>query len=74
MNLLKTKQVCEKLQISERKLRQLVARGELAVYRIGGALRFAEEDLLAYVRGCREQRQEQTPRASTPRLRHLRLS
>lgn len=37
MNLLKTKQVSEKLQISERKVRQLVAAGELAVYRIGGA-------------------------------------
>jgi excisionase family DNA binding protein len=74
MNLLKTKQVSEKLQISERKVRQLVAAGELAVYRIGGALRFAEEDLLAYVQSCRVQRRERTPRPSTPRLQHLRLS
>lgn len=66
--------VCEKLQISERKVRQLVARGELAVYRMGGALRFSEEDLLAYVQGCREQRRERTSRPSMPRLRHLRLS
>lgn len=49
MNFLTVKNVCELLQLSERKVRELIARGDLATYKFDGAVRIRESDLNEYV-------------------------
>lgn len=41
-------QVAERWQVSEKTVRRQVDRNQLKAHRIGGQLRIAEEDLLAY--------------------------
>ncbi len=56
MKLLTVKQVAETLQISASKVYELISRGEIPVYRIGGALRIGERELSEYLESCREER------------------
>ena len=53
--LLNKTEVCEKLQISRATLDRIVAAGDLEAMRIGGQVRFAEQDLLRYLCRCREE-------------------
>ena len=52
--LLNKTEVCEKLQISRATLDRIVAAGDLEAMKIGGQVRFAEQDLLRYLYRCRE--------------------
>lgn len=56
MRLMSIEDAATELQISIRSMRQLVADGKIAVYRIGpggGRVRFSQEDLESYQRSCR---------------------
>jgi len=53
--LLNKTEVCEKLQISRATLDRIVAVGDLEAMKIGGQVRFAEQDLLRYLCRCREE-------------------
>lgn len=59
--LLTTDEVATHLRVDVVTVRRLVARGELSAYRIGGEYRFAQGDLLAYLR-----RQRRPARAADP--------
>ncbi len=52
MKLVTIRQLCEILQISRSKAYELSG-DEIPVYRIGGALRFREDDIQEYLEGCR---------------------
>lgn len=57
MELLTTEQAAERLGLSPRSIRALVAAGKLAVHRLGprgGIVRFSPEDLDEYVRRTRQ--------------------
>lgn len=49
MTLLTVKQVCDKLQIGKSKVYQLAKEGRLSCFRIGGSVRFSEEDVDEYL-------------------------
>lgn len=49
MTLLTVKNVCERLQLSERKVRELIARGDLPAYKFDGSVRVMEGDLNEYI-------------------------
>ena len=42
--------VAERLDVSDKTVRRLIARGELPVHRIGHSLRVSEDDLQAFLR------------------------
>jgi excisionase family DNA binding protein len=42
--------VAERLGVSEKTVRRLIARGELPVHRIGHSLRVSEDDLQAFLK------------------------
>ena len=44
--------VCEVLQISPATLDRLVARGEIAAFKLSGSVRFLPTEVSAYVRRC----------------------
>ena len=54
--LLTKTEVCELLQISRPTLDRIVAAGEIEVLRIGGQVRFSQQELLRYLGRCREQK------------------
>ena len=54
--LLTKAEVCELLGVSVPTLSRIVSDGAMPVYKIRGQLRFAESDVAAYIKGCREQR------------------
>jgi excisionase family DNA binding protein len=56
MTLLTVKQVAAALQLSASKVYELLAKGTLPRYKIGGAVRIAQADLDEYLRGCRDER------------------
>jgi excisionase family DNA binding protein len=66
VNLLTVKEAAQTLRASESKVRGLLARGDIPVYRIGGSVRVAESDLTDYLARCRENSLHRQP------LRHLR--
>lgn len=45
-------QVCERLAVSRSTLERLLRVGDIPSYQIGGSIRFMEEDIDNYVRGC----------------------
>jgi excisionase family DNA binding protein len=51
-DLLKAKEVCEKLQVSRMTLHRLVKRGTLPVVRIGRLLRFRRESIEKYLKSA----------------------
>lgn len=51
--MLKIQEVAERLKISERSVRGLIARGELKSYRIRSCRRVSQEDLESYLEECR---------------------
>ncbi len=75
--MLRVKQVAEKLGISVALVYELIAKGKLACYRIGlgrGAIRFKDEDVQAYLDGCRVETRGEQVKPVRPKLKHLKLS
>lgn len=73
--MLTVKQVAEQLQMSPTSVYDLIARGRLAVLRLGprgGAIRVRSEDLEAYLSSCRSGQRLIAIRPRRARLRHLR--
>ena len=75
MNVLTVKEVAERLKISISGVYALVACGKLSAYAVGangGNLRVTDEDLLAYLEGCR--RGPIAPQSRRmPKLKHIKL-
>ena len=73
-DMLKVSELAKRLNLSESKIYQLVEAGKLEHHRFGGAIRFSEEQIAAYLEETRQERREDrkslTPR---PRLKHVRL-
>ena len=71
--------VCEAatlLNVSSSLIYHLIDSRKLACHRIGagrGTIRIRKEDLDEYLSACRSDRIDETPRASVPRLRHIKL-
>ena len=71
---LTVQEVARELQISASLVYQLVERRRLTCHRIGkgrGAIRVHVDDLADYLRGCRVEREQRTPRTSRRKLRHV---
>lgn len=47
------REVARRWQVSEKKVRRLIANGRLPAYRIGGQVRIGEVDLVAFEQACR---------------------
>jgi excisionase family DNA binding protein len=45
--------VARRLGVSDRSIRRYIKRGLLRAYKIGGQIRIAEEDLMAFLASCR---------------------
>ena len=75
--LLTVREVAEILRVSASLVYQLVESRKLASHRIGrgnGAIRISAADVEDYLTQCRNERQEEdTPKPSRPRLKHLKL-
>lgn len=75
--MLRVKEVAERLALSESKIYQLVRSGELPHYKIGGAVRVSEEQLLDFLTASKRERVEvkaSSPPSTRSPLRHIRLS
>ena len=72
--MLKVSDLAKRLNLSESKIYQLVEEGKLAHHRFGGAIRFSEEQIAAYLDETRQEpvtvQRRTDPR---PRLKHIRL-
>ena len=70
MKLLTVNDVCDILQLKASTVYKL-AGGEIPVVRIGGSIRFTEEDVYAYVSSCRSSSQVSSRPRRRPKLKHL---
>ncbi len=72
--MLKVSDLAKRLNLSESKIYQLVEEGKLAHHRFGGAIRFSEEQIAAYLDETRQEpvtvQRRTDPR---PRLKHIQL-
>ncbi|MHB0958737.1 MAG: helix-turn-helix domain-containing protein [Pirellulaceae bacterium] len=76
MPLMTVREVAEMLRVSPSLVYQLVEGRQLASHRIGhrhGAIRIAAADVEDYLERCRRERQEEEPKPSRPRLKHLKI-
>ena len=74
--LLTVREAAALLNVSSSLIYHLIDSRKLACHRIGarrGTIRIREEDLDEYLFACRSDRIDETPRASVPRLRHIKL-
>ena len=74
--MLTVKQVADALALSISAVYALVERGELAHYRIGGAIRIGDEHLSEFLASKEKRGREPQPgkaNGSHPRLKHLKL-
>lgn len=70
MNLLTVTEVARMLRLSRSKIYNL--KDKIGWYRVGGSVRFREEDILRYLDGCRIERNGKRKKRTTGhRLRHL---
>ena len=69
--LLRVEDVCELLKISRSKVYEM--KGKIGYYKIGGSVRFLEDDVLRYIEACKVNGNAKPCRVN-PRLRHLHLS
>lgn len=44
-----TRQIAERLSLSDRQVKRIIASGDLRAYRIGRSVRIADEDLAAFL-------------------------
>ena len=77
--MLRVRDIAKRLALSESKVYQLIRSGELPHYKLGGALRVSEEQLMDYLVASQKGRVEAPevpPPAPTtrPKLRHIKLS
>lgn len=73
MKLLTVKDVAQMLCLSQSKIYDMAGKS-LRCVRIGGAVRFREEDVLEYISDCVvEVKLEPRRRTTTAKLRHLRV-
>lgn len=54
------------LQLSRSAIYGMVAKGELPHFKLGGAIRFSEADLVAYLESRRVERTKKAPRSPSP--------
>ena len=73
--MLRVKQAADRLSLSESKIYELVSRGEFHHHRMGGAIRFSEEQVQHYLEETKRERGNAPPKRQTPRprLRHIRV-
>ncbi|MHB8953132.1 MAG: helix-turn-helix domain-containing protein [Pirellulaceae bacterium] len=74
--LLTVREVATLLRVSPSLVYQLVEGRQLAAHRIGnrhGAIRIAAADVQDYLARCRSERQEDKPKPTRPRLKHVKL-
>jgi excisionase family DNA binding protein len=71
MKLLTVEQVAKMLQLSRSKVYDL--KDKIGHYKVGGAVRFAEEDVLRFLDGCRVDGKAARKAAPRPRLKHLQV-
>jgi len=45
--------IAQRLDVSEKSVRRFIERGLLRAYKVGGQIRIAEEDLMAFLASCR---------------------
>lgn len=72
--MLKVSELAKRLNLSESKIYQLVEEGRLEHHRFGGAIRFSEQQIAAYLEETRQEpvnvQRRTDPR---PRLKHIKL-
>lgn len=74
--MLKVSDLARRLNLSQSKIYELIDAGELAHYRIGGAIRVSEEQLAEFLQGTKKERREtgfRKPRLRRGQFRHLQL-
>lgn len=74
--LLTVREVAQMLRVSTNCVYDLVAKGKLCCYRVGvgrGAIRVRQEDVSAYLAGCRREPSDEAPAMPRRRLKHLTL-
>ncbi len=72
--MLKVSELAKRLSLSESKIYQLVEEGKLSHHRFGGAIRFSEEQIAAYLEETRQERREdQKAEPFRYQLKHVRL-
>lgn len=71
--MLTVKQTAEQLGVSRSKVYQLASRRELAHYRVGGKLLFADDDVAAYLRAKRVEANDRFRGKPPVTLEHIRL-
>ena len=73
---MKITEAAKKIGISTSMLYQMVAKRQIAFYRVGGRIIFSEDDITSFLAGCRV---SATPADNIPqpprlKLKHIRLS
>ena len=73
--LLKVSQAAKRLNVSAAKIYVLVKAGEIPHHRIGGAIRFSEEDIADFLEATKRERGNAPAKRQPPRphLKHIRL-
>jgi excisionase family DNA binding protein len=73
--MLTVRETSARLSLSVTKTYEILRKGGLPHYRIGGAIRIAEPDLAAFLDTCRRECDDTVPRAPRPRLKlkHIKL-
>jgi excisionase family DNA binding protein len=71
MQLLTVEQVAGMLQLSTSKVYQL--KEKIGHYKVGGSVRFSEEDVYAYLGTCKVNGEKARKPAPRPRLKHLQV-
>lgn len=72
MQLITVDELARMLKLSRSKIYDL--KDKIGWYRVGGSVRFREEDVLRYLESCRVDGNGNPHRTAMPRLKHLRLS
>ena len=76
MKLMTVAEVAELLRLGESTVYALLDQGKIAGFRIGprsGGIRISEDDVWRYLESCRVGPKEQTPKAPSRRLKHIKL-
>ena len=71
MQLLTVEQVAEILQLSRSKVYDL--KDKIGHYKVGGSVRFTEDDVLRFIDGCRVDDNGARKPVPRPRLKHLQV-
>ncbi len=72
MKLLTVKEVAQMLSFSKTKVYGMAGK-ELRCYKIGGAIRFSEAQVMEYLSSCEIEQEPSPRRVRVPALRHLKV-